>query len=73
MQMKTLAFALLVLGIISLIYGGISYNRQHTVLDVGPLKATTTEKKNIPLSPVVGGLALIAGVALLMNQRKQAT
>jgi hypothetical protein len=70
MQMKTLAFALLVLGIISLIYGGISYNRQRTVLDVGPLKATTTEKKNIPLSPVVGGLALIAGVALLMNQRK---
>ena len=70
-MMKTLAFALLVLGILALVYGGVSYNRQRTVLDVGSFKATATEQKNIPLSPIVGGVAMLAGIALLMNQRKR--
>ena len=70
-MMKTLAFALLVLGILALVYGGVSYNRQRNVLDVGSFKATATEQKNIPLSPIVGGVAMLAGIALLMNQRKR--
>jgi len=68
--MKTFGFALVILGILALVYGGISYNRQKTIVDVGPLKATTTEHKNIPLSPIVGGIALIGGLALLTAPKK---
>jgi hypothetical protein len=68
---KIIGFALVVLGILALLYGGISYNRQRTVLDVGPFKATATEQKNIPLSPVVGGLALLGGIILLVVPRKR--
>ena len=71
--MKTFGFALVVLGILALAYGGISYNRQKTIVDVGPFKATATEQKNIPLSPIVGGIALIGGIALLMAPKKQAS
>jgi Na+-transporting methylmalonyl-CoA/oxaloacetate decarboxylase gamma subunit len=69
--MKVLGFVLAVLGILALVYGGISYNRQRTVLDVGPFKATATEQKNIPLSPIAGVIALAGGIILLTVPRKR--
>jgi hypothetical protein len=69
--MKFFGFVLVVLGILALVYGGISYSRQRTVLDVGPFKATATEQKNVPLSPIVGGIALLGGIVLLMVPRKR--
>jgi hypothetical protein len=69
--MKILGFVLVVFGIFALAYGGISYNRQRTVLDVGPFKATATEQKNVPFSPFVGGIALIGGIVLLAMPRRR--
>jgi hypothetical protein len=69
--MKLIGFVLVVVGVLALVYGGISYNRERTVLDVGPFKATATEQKNIPLSPIVGGIALLGGVILLVVPRKR--
>jgi uncharacterized membrane protein YidH (DUF202 family) len=67
--MKFLAIALVILGIIALVYGGFSYNRQTTILDIGDVKATSTERKTVPIAPIVGGLVLVAGVALLLAPR----
>ena len=69
--MKIFGFVLVVLGALALAYGGISYNRQRTVLDVGPFKATATEQKNVPFSPIVGGILLLGGVLLLVVPRKR--
>ena len=69
--MKFMGFVLVILGVLALVYGGISYNRQRTVLDVGPFKATATEQKNIPLSPIVGGIALLGGILLLVVPKKR--
>jgi hypothetical protein len=69
--MKTIGFILVLLGVLALVYGGVSYNRQRTVLNVGSFTATATEQKNIPLSPIVGGIALISGIVLLVVPRKQ--
>jgi hypothetical protein len=71
--MRVSGFALLVLGILALVYGGISYNRQRTVVDLGPIHATATEHKNVPVSPVVGGIAVVAGILLLAIPRKSLT
>jgi hypothetical protein len=70
--MKVLAVVLIVLGIVGLIYGGIGYSRQRTVLELGDLKATATEHKNIPIPPVVGAIALIGGIALLVVDKRHA-
>ena len=67
--MKILGFALIVLGVVALVYGGISYNKQTTILDMGGVKATATEHKTIPIAPVVGAIALVGGLALLMGPR----
>jgi uncharacterized membrane protein YidH (DUF202 family) len=69
--LKTLGFLLVVVGVLALIYGGISYNRQKTIIDVGSFKATATEQKNVPVSPIVGGIAVIGGILLLVAPRKR--
>lgn len=70
--MKVVGIILIVLGVVSLIYGGISYNRQKTVVDIGPIEATATERERIPLPPIVGGVALVAGVLMLVLPRRSA-
>jgi hypothetical protein len=57
---------LIVLGVISLAYQGITYTTHKKVLDVGPIQATKTEHKTIPLPPIIGGIALVGGIALLV-------
>jgi hypothetical protein len=57
---------LIVFGIVALIYQGITYTKRETVIDIGPLKATTERQKTLPVPPVVGGLALVGGIVLLV-------
>jgi len=72
-MMKLLAFALMILGVVALIYGGIGYSRERTVLEVAGIKATATEHKTIPLPPVAGAIAVVGGLALLMIDRRRTT
>ena len=69
--MKIVGVVLVVLGVLALVYGGIGYNKQHTVLEVGSIKATATEHKEMSVSPIVGGIALLAGAVLLVTSRKR--
>lgn len=57
---------LVVIGLVSLLLGGFRWTKEKTVVDVGPLKATTEEHKRLPIPPVVGVLALVGGVVLLV-------
>ena len=57
---------LVVLGVFALIYGGISYTSREEIIDIGPIEATSETRETIPLPPLLGGLALAGGVALLM-------
>ena len=69
--MRIVGLALVIIGFIALAYGGISYNRERTVIDLGPIQATATEHHNIPFSPIVGGLLVLGGVFLLVTRRRQ--
>jgi uncharacterized membrane protein len=72
--MKTVTivgFVLLVLGIISLAYQGISYTTQKEVVDIGPIHATENQEHNIPLPPVLGGLMMVGGIVLLISGSKK--
>lgn len=63
---NVIGFTLIAIGLISLLVGGFRWTEQKTVVDVGPLKATTTEHKTLPIPPVVGALALVGGIAVLL-------
>ena len=64
--MKIVGIVLIVVGVIALAYGGISYTKREKVLDIGPIEATTETRETIPLPPLLGGLALAGGVVLLI-------
>ena len=69
--MKIVAIVLIVLGAISLAYGGISYTTREKVLDIGPIEATAERQKSVPLPPILGGIAVVAGIALLFAGSKK--
>jgi uncharacterized membrane protein YidH (DUF202 family) len=70
--MKIAAIVLIVVGVIALAYGGITYTREKKVIDLGPIQATTKERETIPLPPVLGVAAIAGGVILLVvSGRKQ--
>jgi len=62
---------LIIFGALALAYGGIQYTHQEKVLDIGPIHATREEHEQIPLPPLLGGMALVGGVALLVIGARQ--
>ena len=69
--MRIVAIALVVLGIIALLYGGISYTKREKILDIGPIEATTQTRKTIPLPPLFGALAIVGGIALFVVEGRK--
>jgi nitrate reductase alpha subunit len=61
---------LIILGIISLGYHGITYTKQEEVAKLGDLKVTANTEKTIFLPPMLGGVSLAAGVILVLIARK---
>jgi hypothetical protein len=74
--MKPAALAgivLIVLGVVALVYQGITYTRRETVVNIGPLHATADRERTLPLPPVLGIAAIAGGVALaVVGGRKRA-
>ena len=69
--MTLVGIALIVLGIVALAYKGISYTSREKVIDIGPIQATADTQKTIPLSPLLGGLALVGGIVLVVVGAKK--
>jgi uncharacterized membrane protein len=63
--------ALIVLGIVAFAYQGITYTSREKVIDIGPFHATAETEKTIPLSPLLGGLALVGGIVLVVIGAKK--
>ncbi len=60
-----IGIALIIFGIIALVYQGITYTTHEKVLQIGPLEATKKTEKTIPLPPILGGVALAGGIVLV--------
>lgn len=60
---------LIVIGLIGLLWGGISWTHEKTIVDIGPIEAKAQERETIPLPPIVGGIALVAGIVLLVVKK----
>jgi uncharacterized membrane protein YidH (DUF202 family) len=65
---KILGGILVVLGLVALLYGGVSWTRRDKVIDAGPIQVTTEKKESLPISPIAGGVMLVAGVVLLLKR-----
>jgi len=66
-----IGLVLIVLGIVALAYQGITYTTREKIIDVGPFQASADTQKTIPLSPLLGGLALAGGIVMVIVGRKK--
>lgn len=72
MKGMTLAgIVLLVLGLAALVAQGFSYKTTETVVDIGPIHATAEKEKTVPIPPIAGAAAVLAGVALIIAGRRR--
>jgi uncharacterized membrane protein YidH (DUF202 family) len=69
--MKAVAVLLIVLGIVGLAYGGLSWTRRDTIVEAGPIELTADKTERMPIPPIAGGLLLVAGVVLLAKGGKR--
>ena len=63
---KLFAIILIALGLVALAYQGFSFTSKEKIIDLGPIEVTREKTNSLPLPPIVGGLALVGGVALLV-------
>ena len=63
---KLVGIALLVAGVLGLVYGGFSYTKDTTAVKLGPIELSVKEKEavNVPVWAGVG--AIVAGGLLLV-------
>jgi len=57
---------LTVIGVISLIYQGVTFTTREQVVQFGPVQAYREKKKTIPLPPIIGVLAIAGGILLIV-------
>jgi hypothetical protein len=72
--MKTytlIGIILIVVAIAAFGYQGISYTTREKVVDLGPVHMSADRTRTIPLTPIVGAVALVGGVVLLIAGSKQ--
>lgn len=71
-MLRTVGIILIILGVVALIFQGITYTTHKDVINMGPIHATAEHQKTIPLPPVLGGIALVGGIVLLVAGNKKA-
>ena len=72
--MKTytlIGIILIAMGIAAFAYQGITYTTKETVVDLGPIHMSADKTRTIPLSPIMGALALVGGIVLLVAGSKK--
>lgn len=62
---------LIILGVLALTYKSFTYKDKDKV-DLGPVDITTEHNKSVPISPILGGIAIVGGIALLFTSRRSA-
>jgi hypothetical protein len=66
--MRLLGFVLLVVGVVVLAYGGLSYTKSRHSTDIGPVQVST-EKKGF-ITPAAGAIMAVVGLVLVAAGRR---
>ena len=65
-----LGIIMIVVGAIALAYGGITYTNRKDTVSLGPVEVTATEKKTLPLPPILGGVLVAAGIVVVLATKR---
>jgi uncharacterized membrane protein YidH (DUF202 family) len=68
--MKAFGIVLIVIGLLALAYGGITWTSRDTVVDAGPIEITKEKREGVAIPPIAGAVAVVAGVALIATRSR---
>jgi len=71
MQTKTIGIAIIIIGIIMMIYTGFNYVTTEKVVDLGPIEINKQTNHPVQWSPIIGGVLLIGGIVILALDKKK--
>jgi hypothetical protein len=57
---------LIVIGIVGFAVGGFSFTHEHQDAKVGPLNIEHKQTSTVPIPPILSGIALVGGIALVV-------
>ena len=69
--MRTFGIILIVAGILMFVFNGFNYQTEKRVVDVGPIQIDKKENHYIGWPVYAGGIALVAGVVVLIAGGKK--
>jgi uncharacterized membrane protein YidH (DUF202 family) len=69
--MKIFGVILIIVGVVALIYGGVTWTTHKKAVDLGPIQVEKAEQHSIPLPPLLGVVAIIGGGALFYFGAKE--
>jgi uncharacterized membrane protein YidH (DUF202 family) len=61
-----IGIVLIVIGIVSLVWGGFTYTKREKVIELGPIQATAEKEHTIPFPPALGVICVAGGIVLLI-------
>jgi drug/metabolite transporter (DMT)-like permease len=67
---KGLGIFLIVLGALALVFDGINYTSEETIIDAGPLQVSADTKKTLNWPTYAGAILAVAGVIILVAGNK---
>lgn len=62
---------LIVLGAIMMVITGFNYVTREKVVDIGDLEIKADKNHPVQWSPIVGGVLLVAGVAVMLGSKNK--
>ena len=68
---STIGIILMIIGILTLAYGGFTYTKQEKVAEIGNVQVTADTQKTVYFPPLFGGLSFVAGLVLVVVGRKR--
>jgi UDP-N-acetylmuramyl pentapeptide phosphotransferase/UDP-N-acetylglucosamine-1-phosphate transferase len=68
--MKTTGITLIALGIIMMLFTGFNYVTREKVVDIGDLEIKANMTHRVEWTPIIGGILLVAGMAVLFTKKK---
>jgi hypothetical protein len=69
--MKALGIVLIAVGILMLVFRGFNFTREKKVVDIGPVEINKKERDSVGWPMYAGGIAVAAGVVILLMGKKK--
>jgi len=69
--MRVLGIVLIIAGVLMLVFRGLNFQTEKTIVDAGPLQINKKENRQIGWPGYAGGVAAIAGVVLVIAAGKR--